>query len=230
MNNTEQFIEGVRKYNNPYPNPFSKVHIPNQQVGLWRVEQFTVTESDVMITNLRSAMDGNPHRIIPPGTYTRLGTKNYPDGPGFVMSDTPSEAWEHLKPTIAARSAIVRQLSNGHGIRVLINGLGLGFLLKALLTYNQVELIRVIEVQPEVIQMVAPRYRCSRVEIVESNALEYRPDKGERFDVVWHDIWEDGLHEDTWPQCKLLHRRYGQLTNWQGSWSREYYLAARRIY
>ncbi len=225
----KEFREHVQQYENPYPVPFSKVHIPNQKVGHWRVERYTVDESDVMLINMRAAIDGRMRRILPPGTYTRLGTKGDPKGPGFVMSDTPAEAWEHLEAIRATRLAI-HNLTNGHGIKILINGLGIGFLLKALLTLPQVELIRVVEIQPEVIQMIAPRYQCPRVEIVQADALEYRPAKGERFDVVWHDIWEDGLHEDTWPQCKLLHRRYGRLTNWQGAWSKEYYLANRRMY
>jgi hypothetical protein len=222
MNNRE-FIKKVRKYINPYPDPFSKVHIPNQAMGNWRVNQFSVDEEDVMLMNLRSAIDGNARRTLPPGTYTRLYNR------GVVMSDTPAEAWENLGPVWAAKNAIDK-LINGHGVRILINGLGLGFVLKALLTFDQVELIRVIELQPEVIQMIAPRYRGPKVEIVQADALEYRPDKGERFDVVWHDIWADGLHDRTWPQSKLLHRRYGRLTGWQGSWSREYYLTDRRMY
>lgn len=222
---TREFIDRVKRYQNPYPKPFAKVHIPNQAVGAWRVQRYVVTEQDVMIDNLRSAMDGKAHRIIPPGAYTRLGTVGCP--PGFVMSDTPAEAHEHMEVIHATRQAIHR-LTNGHGVRVLINGLGIGMVLQALLTYEQVEYIRVIEVQPEVIQMVAPRYRQPRVDIVEADALEYKPDKGEKFDVVWHDIWPEALNDDTWDQCKALHRKYGKIAEWQGSWSRAYYEQERR--
>ena len=216
-----------RNYN-PYPDPFTKVCIPNQVVGDWWVQTFTVAEEDVSMMNLRASIDRRPLRILPPGTYTLLGTANG-DGKvkgGLVMSDTPSEAWEHMAPIHHLRKLDRKAIKP----RILVNGLGLGLLLKSLLTFKTVELIRVIELQPEVIQMVAPRYRCSRVEIVEGNALEYRPDKGERFDMVWHDIWSDHLNSDTISESHALHRRYGRLANWQESWSREYYESDRRMY
>jgi hypothetical protein len=45
--------------------------------------------------------------------------------------------------------------------------------------------------------------------------------------VAWHDVWAN-ICEDNLPLMARLHRRYGRRVNWQGSWSKEVVLAARR--
>ena len=186
-----------------------KVSVPEGVSGKWRVERFTVTEEAAALERIRSIFNGG--RGVPAGTYTRLTR-----GGEVVMSDTPDEISDHLH-------AIHR--AHGH---VLINGLGLGMVLQAVLRKPEVERATVVDNSADVIALVGPHYQAmfgDRLTIIEADALEYKPPKGSRFGVVWHDIW-DGICSDNLPDMKALHRRYGRLTEWQGSWGRE--LAERR--
>jgi spermidine synthase len=123
------------------------------------------------------------------------------------MSDTDAE--------LRDLSAIAYS-ATGH---VLLNGLGLGVVLQACLAKSEVTKVTVIEVDADVIELVARHYEDPRVKIIHADALTYRPPKGTRYGAVWHDIW-DGSCSDNLEQMKLLHRRYGRLTDWQGSWGR----------
>ena len=137
----------------------------------------------------------------------------------LVMSDTPGEAWEH---------SLLYDRAYG---RVLINGLGLGLGLKAVLTkpagdsISQVETVKVIEVNEDVIALVGPRFTDDlRVEIVHADALTYQPKRGEKYNCVWHDIWTAMLEPGTpeWSQHLALHRKWRKRLyplGWQGSWS-----------
>jgi hypothetical protein len=86
-----------------------------------------------------------------------------------------------------------------------------------------VDKVTVIENSPDVIALVGPtlteRYG-DRLEIIEADAFTYKPPKGIRYSVVWHDIWPD-LCEDNLKTMGTLHRRYGKRCDWQGSWGKE---------
>ena len=182
-----------------------KITVPEGVSGKWKIERFTVSDEDASLERIRSIFDGG--RGVPAGTYTRLMR-----GGTVVMSDTPDEIRDHLDAIREAR---------GH---VLVNGLGLGVVLQAALRKAEVENLTVVEQSPDVIALVAPHYQAmfgSRLEIVEADALEYKPPKGSRFGAVWHDIW-DNMCADNLPQMHKLHRRYGRLSEWQGSWGRDY--------
>lgn len=114
---------------------------------------------------------------------------------------------------------------------MLVNGLGLGIVAKACLEktnkkghrlFYAVEKITVIEKSADVIHLVGPSYEKygDRIEIINADALEYKPPKGVRYNVVWHDIW-DNICSDNWETMKVLHRKYGRICEWQGSWCRE---------
>ena len=74
----------------------------------------------------------------PVGTYTRLRHSER----GIVMSDIPHEMLDHREPVSHAR---------GH---CLINGLGLGMVLAAVLKQPDVTDVTVIEVDRDVIDLV----------------------------------------------------------------------------
>jgi hypothetical protein len=173
-----------------------KVSIPEATCGSWRVERFKADE----IGSLLYAMKG---RGMPAGEeYTRLMR-----GGTLVMSDTPAEMRDHYGAVINARGSC------------LINGLGIGMLLQAIIKKTEVTDITVVELSEEVIQMVAPHYLDPRVTIVHSDAMEYKPPIGKRYQMVWHDIW-DNICSDNLPQMHKLHRKYGKRSDWQGSWCR----------
>lgn len=198
-------LAAMDHFHNPYPTGFEKVDVPEGVSGDWSVSRFEVTESEGTLFNLRLIRDGQRRRVVPVGTYTRLSRK----GEGVVMSDTPAEAWEHVR---------LMRVASGH---VLLNGLGLGFALKALLSKPEVGSVTVIEKSADVIALVKPSIHDERVSIINADALTWRPSKGQRFDTVWHDIWTH-ISRDNKSQMTSLRRAYGRRCKWQSCWSEEY--------
>lgn len=176
------------------------VTTPEGTRGPWTVKRFTVDDQP-SIAKMRLAMDG---RAVRPGTYTKLVHASR----GIVMSDTTAEQRDHYE--------FVRR-AQGH---VLINGLGIGMCLVAALAKETVSKATVVEVDADVIDLVAPHYLTDpRVEVIHSSAFDYRPPKGVRYGAVWHDIW-DSICADNLPEMARLHRKYGRRSDWQGSWCR----------
>lgn len=184
----------------------TKVDVPEGISGAWKIQRFTIqTGSDELFSH---SLRG---RGVSPGTYTRI-TRNG----RVVMSDTDAEVRDHSKFIWKARRG---------GGRVLIHGLGIGMCLNAILSGDsQVKHVLVIEQSPDVIKLVASHYikkfGAERVEIREGDAYTWKPEKGQRWTHVWHDIWDD-LCTDNLPLMTRLHRRFGKRCDWQGSWGRE---------
>jgi hypothetical protein len=184
-----------------------KVNIPEGESGPWKVSRFEVTAEAAAIERARAMFSFSSRgRGVPEGTYTRL-TRNG----NTIMSDTPDEIRDH-------REAIRR--ASGH---CLVNGLGLGMVASAMLAKPEVEHVTVIELSEDVIKLVGTHLQerfGDRLTIIQADAYEYKPPKGEKYDVVWHDIWDD-LCTDNLEGMHKLHRKYGRRAVWQGSWSRE---------
>ena len=171
-----------------------KVQIPEQQRGIWRVEKFKTDGIGTLMYSFQG-------RGMPAGEeYTRLMR----DGT-LVMSDTPAEMRDHYEAVHRAKGSC------------LINGLGLGMVLKAVLKKPEVTDVTVVELSQEVIDMVSPHYQDERVAFVHADALEYKPSTKKLYQMVWHDIW-DNICSDNLPQMQKLHRKYGKKAEWQGSW------------
>ena len=173
-----------------------KVDLPEISKGEWKITKFTVDSID-----FHALMHGRP---IPLGeTFTRLSRNGT-----LVMSDTPAE-----------RSDLHYAVRMAKG-NCLINGLGLGLLLKNILLKPEVTDVTVVEISQNLIDLISPFYKDDRVTYICADALEYTPPKGKRFNMVWHDIW-DTICGDNLPEMAKLHRRYGKHTDWQGSWCHE---------
>lgn len=143
-----------------------------------------------------------------PGTYTRLVRAGY----GVIMSDTHDEISDHFTPIRMGRDA--------PGGVFLINGLGIGMVADNILKLNPDIRVRVIEIDADVIALVAPHYQKKygdRFEVIHADAFEYRPAKGEQFAGIWHDIWPS-ICADNLAEMTRLHRKYARRTKWQGSW------------
>jgi len=173
-----------------------KVDIPEGESGPWRIERFEASEG---IGTLRAEWEGRP---IDPGTYTRLMR-----GGTLVMSDTPAEIRDHR--------ALFRNATG----RVLIHGLGLGVALRGVLLKDDVTHVDVVEIDEDLISLVAPHLEDPRVHIHHGDALTFEFPKGITWNAAWHDIWDD-ICADNLPAMKRLHRRYGSRCNWQASWCR----------
>ena len=172
--------------------------LPDGVSGNWSVSTFKVPENDFsqIISMYKSG------RGVPAGTYKRLKRNGT-----VVMSNTPDE--------IRDFSYFVR-ISHGS---ILINGLGLGCVVKKLLNKSEVTKITVIEKNEDVIKLVAPYFKDERLTVIHADAFEYTPAKGEHFNFVWHDIW-DYICSDNLKEMSKLHRKYGRSTDWQDSWAK----------
>lgn len=178
-----------------------KVNLPEGKSGRVSVEKFEVTESESFLSFLR---DGR--RRINRGVYTRLMING-----SLVMSDTRAEIVDQLP--------FIRR---SHG-DILIHGLGLGLCLQAVAKKKEVESVLVIEKNQDVINLVAPIYLerfPDKVEIRQGDAFTWKPEKGQRWNVVWHDIWRN-ICLDNLEEMKRLYHRFGRRSDWQGAWSRD---------
>lgn len=188
-----------------------KVDVSEGKRGLWRIERFTVDERGAQVHNMIAVRDarmtGAVPRSIVPGRYTRLWHDDE-----VIMSDTPAEMREHLPIVRAARG------------QVLINGLGLGLVVAACLEKPEVEHVTVVELAPEVIELVGPHYQArygSRLTIVQADALTWELPEGAHYAAVWHDIWPDVSPDNLLPM-RQLREKYRGRTDWQGCWCYSY--------
>ena len=172
--------------------------IPDASSGNWSVSTFIVPEND--LSQRLSALKTG--RSVPAGEY-----KSLKRGGTVVMSNTPDEIRDFMH--------FVRRASGS----VLINGLGLGCVVKALLEKESVTKITVIEQSADVISLVRPHFSDPRLIVIHADAFDYIPPKGEVFDFVWHDIW-DYITAGNLPEMAKLHRKYGKRASWQDSWAK----------
>ena len=186
------------------------INIPDGESGDWKVENFEVKEKDAEHFNMSLMFQGHGARQIRAGNYVRLVR-----GGTVVMSNTPAEISDHVH--------FIRKAKGN----VLINGLGIGMCLKAVLEKEEVTGVTVIEKSADVIGLVAPHYQDDRLEIINADAYEYKPPKGVRYDCVWHDIW-DFICADNLEEMGKLHRKYGRRCDWQDSWCKWECLQQRR--
>jgi hypothetical protein len=176
-----------------------KIDVPDGISGNWSVETFEVKEKELsqMISMLKYG------RGVPAGKYKRLMRNGT-----CVMSNTPDEIRDFMHFVYTAKGS------------VLVNGLGIGVLLKALINKPEVTEITVIEKSEDVIKLVAQTYLTdNRVSIINADAFEYNPPKDKRYNAVWHDIWDD-ICADNLDEMKKLHRKYGRKADYQESWCR----------
>jgi predicted membrane-bound spermidine synthase len=173
-----------------------KVNLPNSKNGDWEISKFEVKKLDY-----RSLFVG---RHVPKGEYTKL-TRNGQ----LIMSDTPAEMTDHHIALKKAKGTC------------LINGLGLGMLLKNILLKDEVTEVIVIEISNKLIELIGTYFENDhRVKIINADAFKYIPEKNKKFDMVWHDIW-DSICGDNLPEMKRLHRKYYGKAKWQGSWCKK---------
>lgn len=133
---------------------YCKVVIPEGRSGSVAVERFEV-EEDFSLMKMR--MEG---RGTPVGQYTKL-TRNG----SLWMSDTRAEFFDNMRFLRKAKEL---------GGRVLVNGLGLGMVVGHLLECPEIEHIDVVEIDEDVIRLVAPSFECDRVTVHHGDALDMK--------------------------------------------------------
>lgn len=211
------------------------VSVPEGEVDGLRVQRFEVkglgdwTEADDgrddvirPLAYVRMIRDG---RETKPGWYTRLLDFNNRDDDGHStlwMSDTDAEKSDHMEAVAA--------MALSKAERVLINGLGLGMVVAAALTFDHVQHVDVVEADERVIKLVGPHYlKDPRVNIIHADAYEQAKSwpRGTRWDVAWSDIWPT-ISSDNLPGMDELHKVYRRRTQWHGMWARKICLGMRR--
>ena len=186
------------------PSLLRKVDVPPCVRGKFTIERFDVDEVGASLHNMR-----DPRRLIFPGRYTRLFSGDLRTFDGVLLtSDTLAEVQDHYAMTQA----------NVRG-NVCINGLGLGVALQAVLDNPKVKQVTVLEIEEDIMAMVAPHYKKrygEKLTVMRADAFEWEPSRT-RFDFVWHDIWSD-ISDVNYESMKQLHYRWGQWTAHQASW------------
>lgn len=178
-----------------------------------RLQMFEARVNDVSIEHfdvepkstesLRLAMQG---RGCAPGRYTKLVSKKT-----LWMSDTAAEISDHL-------SALWKMQHLGG--RILINGLGLGMVIKGALAMPNIEHVDVVETNSDIIELVGHYYESARCTIHHADAFTKQWPVGTRWSVAWHDIWPE-INEDNLPEYIKLKRKYGKRVDWQGCWAED---------
>ncbi len=197
MTNWEESKELIEKFQMDF--------LPESEHGEWNLHWREIDKDEAQRGQLSALFNGH-RRYTPEGRF--IGLIHYGH---VIMSDVPDERTDHFYPIL-----------NAHG-HCLVHGLGIGFVACCMLEKTTVEKVTVIEIEPDVISLVAPhlykRYGKKRLEIIQGDALTWRSPVGKRYQVVWHDIWSS-ICSDNYGSMKKLHRRYGHKADWQGSWCR----------
>lgn len=185
-----------------------KVDVPEGKSGDWEVSKFIVAENDVR--GVSYALHGRP---VPPGMYTRLTRKGAFDP---MMSDTPAEIRDHL--------GFIHRATG----RCLLNGLGLGVVLKAILAKPEVTHVDVIEIEQDIINLVWNTYKDrGRVALYHADAYTIQWHKDARWDCAWHDIWSS-LCTDNLPEIAKLKHKYAHRVLYQKAWVEDLLRSYRR--
>lgn len=174
-----------------------------------RIEQFKIGDGDIgnMMAGLKYG------RSTRPGTYVKLKV----DGT-LWMSDTDAEIRDHYGPV-----GRMGRPAGGPLGDVLIHGLGLGLVTAAAIRHGHN--VDVVELDQRIIAAVGPSLEALAAEhgvecrIWCDDAVTKRWPVGQRWAVVWHDIWAT-ICEDNRAEMGTLGRRFGRRCDWQGSWSK----------
>lgn len=192
------------------------VDLPETEHEGLRIERFEVNRDDPVHNFLNFRLS---HRRAAPGVYTRLMS-----GRTLWMSDTTAERSDHMPALLRIATTEAR--------RVVVNGLGLGMIVKGALALPHVEHIDVVEANPRIAALVGPHYEASgrvTVHVADAYAQMKRWPSGTRWDVGWSDIWPD-LCADYLPGMARLNRSYARRCDWHACWGQSEIRAHARRY
>lgn len=178
----ENIMFGVAGVENLYPEKLEK--------GVASITKFTFSESDNPFYNLRQMMKRKHEHLMYEGTYVRLHVNGE-----LVMSDT---AMERITNTDFIQKATGK---------VLIAGLGVGLILKAILDKPEVTEVWVVEKYQDVIDLVSNRFHHPKLNIVCADIFEYEMPNSQKFDTIYFDIWAD-ISTDNLLEIRKLHSRF----------------------
>jgi len=189
--------------------------LPERTIGTAQIKHFEVSKTASESTLARSIFSRDCNAYVPEGKYARLEIAG-----DVVMSDT-----------------LMEQNSNSHAVysmngHALIAGLGFGMMLIPVCRKPEVLSITVIEKNADVIALVETPVRATlgndstKVKIINADIFTWKPEKGQKFDTIWFDIWTD-ICTDNLNEISTLKRRFAKKLNrtnpncWMGAWQEE---------
>lgn len=177
--------------------------IPAMKLNDVEIYKFEITEAQAKIDQMRSCFKPGSIATVA-GNYTGLQEKNI-----LWMTDTRQEIKMH--------SWLFNKIHED--TTVLITGLGLGVALKGAFL-NGAAHVTIIEKNQTIIELTGKFWKeiyGDKLTIINADAYTWKPPKGQRWDVIWHDIWKEICSDNT-PLMTKLHRKYGRRTHQQNSW------------
>lgn len=141
-------------------------HLKDAQFGRWK------------LTRMQATSEQARDRIQPFTDYVVLLYDAGGLQADVVMEDSPPELLTHWEFYKAAKG------------RVLISGLGLGCIVRAVAAKPEVEHVTVLEIDRFIIGHVGAEFSSNpKVQILEQDALKFSP--AGFYDCAWHDIYTD---------------------------------------
>lgn len=186
---------------------------PPGSFGRFAVEVFDIPEDDP--GRLWHLLLEGPLRDPGYGRFRRLVERTPDGGSRLWMSDTRAEILEHA-PILNRLRAIPPDAS----ARVLVNGLGLGMVVRAALMSDGVAHVDDVEKDPAVARLIGRHLPGDRVAVTVGDAFDTEWPDGTRWDLAWHDIWPD-ISDLNLPGMHKLTKKYRDRTGWQGCWQRD---------
>jgi hypothetical protein len=184
--------------------------IPAQQVGKYEIIKKPIGRGQSL--DMEGTFGYDEAVFLEPTTITVLREKGKPEEE-VIMSDAPMEYYSMWE--LVART---------RGPKVLLGGLGLGILANLLASRPDIEEITVIEISPEIIQMVKP-YLHPKVRVVRGDFLNPPSEIcNEHFDTVICDIYTKEGQEELFEDAKaIMEDCWGDAVHlhW-GAYQREY--------
>lgn len=174
----------------------SPLKVPEGKIGKWKVVHKTVPAGEEIIvvsmrTTLMSGLQPANVQYDRPQTYHHLTYNG-----GTVMSDIPQEQYGH--------TYVVKKLKG----RVLIGGLGLGYVTTLLNKKKTVTDIVVVEKEKAVIDLVWPHINADKAGVVQEDIFKFLKNPlHKHYDYIYLDIWtgdsESVFYETVLPLRKL---------------------------
>lgn len=178
-----------------YKFPVMQDIIPEGKSGDYAVEHFTVSEQEADLYLLRATYNFDYlGRHFEKGDFCRLKMKD-----SLITSDGGGERWSTVE-------VCNRAMGN-----ILIAGLGIGMMLCRIVPKPEVESVTVVEISPDVINLVEEHIReylgeaSQKLEIVLGDIWEFVP--AHKYNTMWFDIWGD-YSGNTYEETKRLHKRF----------------------
>lgn len=172
------------------------LEIPAGRSGKWSVAKVDRSQDEL----LDDAPAGR--------TYTVLRH----DDRGTIYADHPR--------LVAEIEPLVRRACTAGG-HVLLGGLGLGIAAKLVLARPRVQAVTVLEIAPEVIELVAPSYVDPRLEIIEADVraidIDELVQRRGQIATAWLDIWDTDA-VSTRKSRATERARWAPFVEWLGLW------------